>query len=76
MDVFAPATPDSVDDERYEALFDTMYQLRSAIAKKRKDNDNAPGTAIHDPISRSGGQLTPTALPRPCRSRSLRQSIR
>ena len=37
VDVFAPATPDSVDDERYEALFDTMYQLRSAIAKKRKD---------------------------------------
>ena len=37
VDVFAPATPDPVDDERYEALFDTMYQLRSAIAKKRKD---------------------------------------
>ena len=37
VDVFAPATPDPVDDERYEALFDTMYQLRSAIAKKWKD---------------------------------------
>ena len=38
VDVFAPVTPEPVDDERYEALFDTMYQLRSAIAKRRKDD--------------------------------------
>ena len=38
VDVFAPATPEPVDDERYEALFDTMYQLRLAIAKRRKDD--------------------------------------
>ena len=36
--LFAPATPEPVDDERYEALFDTMYQLRLAIAKRRKDD--------------------------------------
>ena len=46
VDVFAPETPEPVDEERYEALFDTLYRLRMDLAKKRNDEMGAGGRHI------------------------------